>query len=64
MLHFTFFRTKMARENFIQTAHFNNAKNKQILYKCTPCCVEDPFINGSLANRLLDCWLPFDKPAE
>jgi len=64
MLHFNFFHAKMARENFIQRTHFNTSENQQILYKCTPCSVEDPFTNGSLANRSLDCWLPFDKPAE
>ena len=47
MLHFTFFRAKMARENFIQRTHFNAAENQQILYKGTPCSVEDPFTNGS-----------------
>ena len=46
MLHFTFFHAKMARENFIQRTHFNIAKNQQILYKCTPRSVEDPFTNG------------------
>ena len=47
MLHFTFFRAKMARENFIQRTHFNAAENQQILYKCTPHYVEDPITNGS-----------------
>ena len=54
MLHFTFFRVKMARENFIQRTHFNTAENQQILYKCTPCCVEDPITNRScirISNR-------------
>ena len=55
MLHFTFFHAKMARENFMQRTHFNTSENQQILYKCTPCSVEDPFRNGSLANRSLDC---------
>ena len=55
MLHFTFFHTKMARENFIQRTHFNTAKNQQILYKRAPHFIEDPFRNGSLANRALDC---------
>ena len=54
MLHFTFFRAKMARENFIQRTHFSTVENQQILYKCIPCCVEDPITNGSyilISNR-------------
>ena len=54
MLHFTFFRAKMARENFIQIAHFTHAKNKQILYKRTPHRTGDPVTNGScirISNR-------------
>jgi len=54
MLHFTFFRAKMARENFIQRTHFNTSENQQILYKCTPCSVEDPITNRScirISNR-------------
>ena len=47
MLHFTFFHAKMARENFIQRTNFNTLENQQILYKCTPQYVEDPFTNGS-----------------
>ena len=56
MLHFTFFHAKMARENFIQRTHFDTAENKQILYKCTPHCIGDPFTNGScirISNRCL-----------
>jgi len=64
MLHFNFLRAKIARENFIQRTHFNTAENQQILYKRAPHFIGDPFTNGSLANRSLDCWLPFDKPAE
>ena len=47
MLHFTFFHAKMARENFIQIAHFDTAENKQILYKCTPHRTGDSVTNGS-----------------
>ena len=54
MLHFTFFHAKIARENFIQRTHFNTSENQQILYKCTPCSVGDPFTNRScirISNR-------------
>ena len=47
MLHFTFFRAKMVRENFIQIAHFTTEEKQQILYKRTPHGIEDPFTNGS-----------------
>ena len=55
MLHFTFFHAKMARENFIQIAHFTPAENKQILYKGTPHCIEDPFTNGSCIRSSNRC---------
>ncbi len=55
MLHFNFLRAKIARENFIQRTHFNTAENQQILYKRAPHFIGDPFTNGSLANRSLDC---------
>ena len=55
MLHFTFFRAKMARENFIQIAHFTPAENKQILYKSTPHGIEDPFTNGSCIRSSNRC---------
>ena len=54
MLHFTFFRAKIARENFIQTSHFNTTENQQILYKCAPHYVEAPFTYGfciRISNR-------------
>ena len=42
MLHFTFFRVKIRRENFIQTTHFTTAENQQILYNALLTVQEIP----------------------